>query len=359
MPAELVGSALTKVFAGGARALDGVSFRAAPGRVLALLGPSGCGKTTLLRLVAGLESATSGSLTLDGRPLRGVPPAARDVGFVFQNYALYPHLTVARNLTLALEMRRLPRDEIARRTAETAELLGLKDLLARHPAELSGGQQQRVALGRALIRRPRLYLMDEPLSNLDALLREEMRAELKSLFRRLSATVLYVTHDQSEAMSLADDVLLLREGRPCQLGPPDELYLRPANLFTATFVGSPRMTVWQGRSEGLNFVSGGVRLPLPPELAAETGLCAGIRPEDVDVATEPLPGGMDGILEMAEPLGDRTLLTIRLGELRLRALTRPQAPAGTLSVRIPREKVHWFSLATGERLGGGALHRHH
>jgi len=348
---ELVGTKLTKIFGGGARALDGVSFRTAPGRVLALLGPSGCGKTTLLRIVAGLESATSGSLTLDGLPLDRVPPAARDVGFVFQSYALYPHLTVTRNLSLALEVRRVARDEIARRVGETAELLGLTPLLSRHPAELSGGQQQRVALGRALIRQPRLYLMDEPLSNLDALLREEMRTELKGLFRRLSATVLYVTHDQAEAMSLADEVLVLKEGRICQSAPPEELYRRPSNLFVATFVGSPRMTVWRGRGEGLEFVSEGVRLPLPEALAGGSDLAAGIRPEDVEVLEGPPSSGLGGEIELAEPLGDRTLLTIRIGGLRLRALTRATARAGSVGVRIPPESVHWFSAATGARLG--------
>jgi len=350
VPGELVGTGLTKVFAGGTRALDGVSFRAAEGKVLALLGPSGCGKTTLLRVVAGLETATSGTLTLDGRPLDGVDAGARDVGFVFQSYALYPHLTVSRNLSLALEVRRLPRAEIAQRVAETAQLLGLTGLLSRHPAELSGGQQQRVAVGRALIRRPRLYLMDEPLSNLDALLREEMRAELKSLFRRLGATVLYVTHDQSEAMSLADEVLALKDGKVLQAAPPEELYRRPADLFTATFVGSPRMTVWRGRAEGTEFVSEGTRLPLPPGLRDGTELCAGIRPEDVEVGEGPLDDGLEGTVELEEPQGDRTLLTIRIGRLRLRALTRIRSSNGTLSVRIPRASLHWFDAATGRRL---------
>ncbi len=348
---DLVGTELTKVFPGGARALRGVSFRAAPGRVLALLGPSGCGKTTLLRLVAGLESATSGSLTLDGRPLEGVPPGDRDVGFVFQSYALYPHLTVRRNLSLSLEVRKLPREEIARRVSETARLLGLSDLLSRHPAQLSGGQQQRVALGRALVRRPRLYLMDEPLSNLDALLREETRAELKKLFRKLGATVLYVTHDQAEATSLSDDVLLLVDGEVCQQGTPDELYLRPANLFAATFVGSPRMTVWRGRAEGSAFVSGGVRLPLGAAFPDGAEVCAGFRPEDVELAQGDLPGGLEGEVEILEPLGERTLVTLRVGDLRLRALSRPPVPAGRLVARVPPERLHWFDAATGERRG--------
>jgi len=225
---------LTKVFPNGAKALDDVSFDVAPGRVLTLLGPSGCGKSTILRIVAGLEEATSGSVSLDGEPLDGVPPGARDVGFVFQNYALYPHLSVARNFSLALEARRLPRDEIASRVVETARLLGLEKLLDRRPGQLSGGQQQRVALGRALARRPRVYLMDEPLSNLDALLREEMRRELKALFDRVGKTVLYVTHDQSEAMSLSDEVIVLVAGRVRQAALPLDLYAQERGFHKIT-----------------------------------------------------------------------------------------------------------------------------
>ncbi len=278
---ELVAEDLRKVFAGGGRALDGVSFTARPGRVLTLLGPSGCGKSTLLRIVAGLEVPTDGHLTLDGQPLDGVPPGERDVGFVFQNYALYPHLTVARNLSLGLEARRLPRTEIEARIRETAQMLGIAELLARRPGQLSGGQQQRVALGRALARRPRLYLMDEPLSNLDALLREGMRAELKGLFRRLAATVLYVTHDQAEAMSLSDEILLLREGRAIQRAAPLEIYERPADLFTATFIGSPRLTVWRGRVDGGFFVGRAARVPLPGRFPSARTLDLGVRPEHV------------------------------------------------------------------------------
>ena len=349
MSGELVGRGLSKVFPGGVRALDDVSFRAAPGRVLTLLGPSGCGKSTLLRVVAGLEVPTAGSLHLDGRPLDGVPAGERDVGFVFQNYALYPHLTVRRNVSLALEVRKMPREEIERRVADTAVLLGLADLLDRRPAQLSGGQQQRVALGRALARRPRLYLMDEPLSNLDAVLREETRRDLKSLFRRLGATVLYVTHDQAEAMSLSDDVLVLKDGKVRQSAPPATLYARPADSFTATFVGSPRMTLWEGRRDGSFFAASGVRLPAPPG-ATEDHLRAGFRPEDVEVLDDAGAGALQGRVELAEPMGDRTLLTVRVGNETLRAFAPLGAPPDRVRMRIPPERIHWFSARSGLRL---------
>jgi multiple sugar transport system ATP-binding protein len=348
---ELTAEGIGKVFAGGARALENVSFAARPGRVLTLLGPSGCGKSTLLRIVAGLEAPTEGRLLLDGRPLEGVPPGERDVGFVFQNYALYPHLTVARNLSLGLEARGRPRAEIEEAVRETARLLGIEELLGRRPGQLSGGQQQRVALGRALVRRPRLYLMDEPLSNLDALLREAMRAELKSLFRKLSATVLYVTHDQAEAMSLSDEILLLRAGRALQCAPPLELYERPADLFTATFVGSPRLTVWRGRSEAGFFAGEGPRVPLPPSARNVASLDLGIRPEHVTVSTEPSPGGWPARLDLVEPIGDRALLTLRVGGETLRALAPHRDWAEELFASVEPARLLWFDAATGRRLG--------
>jgi ABC-type sugar transport system ATPase subunit len=351
---ELVAEDLGKVFPGGVRALDGVSFTARPGRVLTLLGPSGCGKSTLLRVVAGLDAPTSGRLVLDGRPLDDVPPGERDVGFVFQNYALYPHLPVARNLSLGLEARRLPRAEIDARVRETARMLGIADLLERRPGQLSGGQQQRVALGRALARRPALYLMDEPLSNLDALLREGMRGELKSLFRRLSATVLYVTHDQAEAMSLSDEILLLREGRVLQCAPPSEIYARPADLFTATFVGSPRLTVWSGRPEGGHFVGRGVRVPLPEGLDAAETLDLGVRPEHVRVTAEARPGAWPARLELTEPLGDRTLLTLRVGEESLRALSSESAWPDAVWATVDPPRWLFFDGRTGRRLVAGS-----
>jgi multiple sugar transport system ATP-binding protein len=347
----LHGQDLTKIFADGTCALDGVSFAAGAGRVLTLLGPSGCGKSTLLRIVAGLERATAGTLHLEGECLDDVPAGRRGVGFVFQNYALYPHLTVAGNLSLALETRRVPREEVRARVRETAELLGIDGLLGRRPGQLSGGQQQRVALGRALVRRPRLYLLDEPLSNLDALLREGMRAELKTLFARVGATVVYVTHDQTEAMSLSDDLAVMRAGRILQCGSPLEVYRRPADLFVATFVGSPRMTVWQGRREGGELVCRGVRVPLPDGVQAEGELCVGIRPEDVEVASHPLEGGWPARIVVTEPLGSRVLVTLRAGEEEARALVGPAAASAPLWMRWPSRRLHWFNGANGARLG--------
>jgi multiple sugar transport system ATP-binding protein len=348
---ELIGEGIGKTFAGGVRALADVSFRVRAGGVLALLGPSGCGKSTLLRIVAGLEAADAGRLTLDGARFDALPPGRRDVGFVFQSYALYPHLTVEENLTLALRVRRLPNAEIAARLREVCELLGIGELLERRPRQLSGGQQQRVALGRALVRRPRLYLMDEPLSNLDALLREEMRSELKALFRRLGATVLYVTHDQSEATALADEVLVLRAGKPAQLAPPQDVYARPADLFTATFVGSPRMTLWRGRRAAGSFEARGVRVPLPEALAGGPELYLGLRPEDVALSSEPHAEAWPAEVELVEPLGDRALITLRVGGERLRALlAAAAAPAGRTWARVPRERRHWFDAASERRL---------
>jgi multiple sugar transport system ATP-binding protein len=349
--AELRGEGIGKVFPGGVRALDGVSFVVRSGQVLTLLGPSGCGKSTLLRIIAGLDRATEGRLTRDGVPFDDVPPGRRDVGFVFQNYALYPHLTVARNLSLALEVRGLSRVEVQKRVAETAALLGIEGLLDRRPADLSGGQQQRVALGRALARRPRLYLMDEPLSNLDAVLRESMRGELKALFRRLEATVVYVTHDQAEALSLSDEVLVLRDGRALQSAPPLDLYARPADLFTATFVGSPRMTIWRGPRTNRVLTLRGLDVPVPAELGTSgRDVCVGIRPEDVEVSEVPLSGGLEGVVELAEALGDRTLLTIRVGEELVRVLAGARAWPEKLWLRLPSEKLHWFDAESERRL---------
>ena len=348
--AELRATGISKSFDGGVRALEDVSFTVAAGRVLALLGPSGCGKSTLLRLVAGLEEPTAGELSVDGRNLAGVSPGDRDVGFVFQNYALYPHLSVRRNLSLALEVRRLPAAEVDARIRETAELLGIGTLLDRRPGQLSGGQQQRVALGRALARRPRLYLMDEPLSNLDALLRETMRTELKALFRNLGATVLYVTHDQAEALSLADEVLLLKDGRVRQLAPPLEMYARPADLFAATFVGSPRMTTWRGRRDGSGFIAGEVALDMEPSLSTAGDLWLGVRPEDVRVSDASADGGLEAHIELAEPTGDRLLLTLAVKDQMLRALTPPRDWPQRVWVSLPAETRHWFDGRTERRL---------
>jgi multiple sugar transport system ATP-binding protein len=356
---ELKAEGIGKVFPDGTRALVGVSFSARAGRVLTLLGPSGCGKSTLLRIVAGLDSPTEGTLTLDGRRLDDVPPGARDVGFVFQNYALYPHLSVAGNMGLALRVRGVAKETIESRVRQTAALLGIERLLDRRPGQLSGGQQQRVALGRALVRRPSLYLLDEPLSNLDALLREDTRRELKALFSRVESIVLYVTHDQAEAMSLSDEVAVLRGGAIRQIASPLELYTRPADLFVATFVGSPRITLWSGRREGDWLLvppeegrsdDGVLRLRIPSRLSGGITLAAGIRPEDVEAATEALEGGWEARVELSEPLGARVLLTLDVKGRSLRTLVPPGGLPSRLFVRWPAERIHWFDAATEKRL---------
>jgi ABC-type sugar transport system ATPase subunit len=345
----LVADEIVKIFPPFTRALDGVSFRAPPGKVVALLGPSGCGKTTLLRIVAGLEQQSGGKLTMDGAPFDPVPPEKRDVGFVFQNYALYPHLSVAENLGLALRTRHVAADEREERVREVAERLGLGRLLDRKPAALSGGQQQRVALGRALVKRPRLYLLDEPLSNLDASLRDSMRGELKALFRAVEAPVLYVTHDQSEAMSLADDVILLSEGRVEQSSPPHQLYQAPESLFVATFVGSPRMNVWHAQALDSALDGQGVRAQAPPGLpeSKEWAIC--IRPEDVEVMASRAQGAWQAQVILAEPLGGRELLTLRVGRFEFRALAQPIEGAETVWVRWPAARLHWFAGERGRR----------
>ncbi|HET9317191.1 MAG TPA: ABC transporter ATP-binding protein [Vicinamibacteria bacterium] len=349
MSRELRAEGIGKVFPDGTRALSDVSFVAEPGRVLGLLGPSGCGKSTLLRIVAGLEEASEGRLLLDGERFDERPPGARGVGFVFQSYALYPHLSVRRNLSLALEVQGLPAEEVGARVRDTAARLGLESLLDRRPRQLSGGQQQRVALGRALARRPRLFLMDEPLSNLDALLREGMRSELKAMFRSLDAIVLYVTHDQAEALGLADEVLVLHDGLVRQRAAPLELYRRPADVFTAGFVGSPRMTLWRGARHGADLVVGRVRVPVPAGIAG-LDLWVGARPEDVEVRDAATPDSWPARVAVGEPTGDRILLTLDVAGQSLRALAAPRAWPEDVHVRIDPAKRHWFDGSTGLRV---------
>ncbi|HVC11437.1 MAG TPA: ABC transporter ATP-binding protein, partial [Burkholderiales bacterium] len=277
---------------GATRAVDDISFDAAEGRFLVLLGPSGCGKSTTLRLIAGLEQVSSGRVLIAGSDVTALPPAKRRLAMVFQSYALFPHLSVAENILFGLKVRRVAAAERAARLARVAALLGLEQLLARKPAQLSGGQQQRVALGRAIIAETPLCLMDEPLSNLDAQLRHDMRREIRALQQKLGITMVYVTHDQTEAMSMADQVILLRDGRVEQDGTPAELYDRPASVFTARFIGTPPMNV--------------VALPA---LAGE-GLLLGVRPEDVRIGAE----GLAATVQSSEYLGADSIVTCRVGE---------------------------------------------
>ena len=294
-----------KVYPGGIKAVNGVSLDVQDGEFLVLVGPSGCGKTTLLRMIAGLEEISGGAISIGDRVVNEVPPADRDIAMVFQNYALYPHMTVRRNMAFGLELRGFPKADIEKRVGDAAETLGLASMLDRKPKELSGGQRQRVALGRAIVRQPSAFLFDEPLSNLDAKLRVQMRAELKRLHRRLRTTTVYVTHDQEEAMTLGDRVVVMKDGVIQQLGRPLDVYEQPANRFVAGFLGSPPMNFLSGRVIGEHFEGAGLRLRLPaPAPAGEAVL--GLRPEHL--TERPTEGPCERLtlkVSVVEQLGDR------------------------------------------------------
>src|SRR5438105_7780729 len=268
---------VTKRFSEGAAALDDLTLEVADGEFLILVGPSGCGKTTALRLVAGLEKPTSGSIAIGGRIVNDVTPRDRDIAMVFQNYALYPHMTVYRNLAFGLKERHTPKAEIERRVREASAMLGLNDLLGRRPAQLSGGQRQRVAMGRALVREPKAFLLDEPLSNLDAKLRVQMRAELKRIHQRLGITTIYVTHDQLEAMPLGDRIVVMSAGEVQQIGRPQEVYKEPVNLFVAGFIGSPPMNLLRGSARGGRVEAG--ELAFSRDGVPDGDVVVGVRPE--------------------------------------------------------------------------------
>ncbi|MDW8319226.1 MAG: ABC transporter ATP-binding protein, partial [Anaerolineae bacterium] len=363
--AEVAVVGLSKRF-GGVVALDDVTWTFANGRLTVLVGPSGCGKSTLLRLVAGLEEPTRGRVLFDGRDVTAVPAWERNAAMVFQSYALYPHMTVFANLAFPLQARRMDKGEIRRRVEHTARLLGIEALLARKPRQLSGGQMQRVALGRAMVREPLVYLMDEPLSNLDAQLRVEMRGEIKRLQRALGVTTIYVTHDQAEAMTMADTLLVMRGGRVEQAGDPEAIYRRPASAFVAGFIGSPMINLIQGRLDeaAAAFAVGAARIPLPDALrsaAARLGhrpLLLGVRPEDVVVSPAPQPEFLPARAVVREPLGKEALLLLAVDFLPpaalLRAIVPPDlrpGPDETVWLRFPPERLHLFDEATGAAVG--------
>ena len=302
---------LSKEFPGGVRALDALDLDIADGEFFALLGPSGCGKTTLLRTIAGLESPTSGEVRIGDRVVTRLPPGARDVAMVFQDYALFPHMTVLDNIAYPLKIKRQPRERRAARADEVAGQLGLTGLMARRPAELSGGQQQRVALARAVATRPQAFLFDEPLSNLDARLRLEARTFLKRLQRELAVTTVFVTHDQAEALALADRIAVMEAGRIRQVGTPREVFGRPANTFVANFIGSTPMNLLPGVvQDGRVAVAGGT-LPLPASATGE--VIVGVRPEYVSLSTSPVDGALTGTVSIVEHLGTASLVTVEAG----------------------------------------------
>jgi sn-glycerol 3-phosphate transport system ATP-binding protein len=315
---------------GSVKAVDGVSFEAGVGKLVVLLGPSGCGKSTTLRLIAGLEPVTSGRILIGNEDVTELPPAARHIAMVFQSYALFPHLSVAENIVFGLKVRRVPAVEREKRLTQVAELLGLERLLDRKPSQLSGGQQQRVALGRAIIAEKPVCLMDEPLSNLDAQLRVEMRREIRALQQKLGITMLYVTHDQTEAMTMADQVILLREGRVEQDAPPAEMYTRPATLFAARFIGTPPMNILRLAPAKDGAMVAGTEGPIILRGDAD-GVLAGVRPEDVQLLAREGAPGLPARVTGIEYLGADSIVTCVAGSesLAVRAQGRVDVEAGT------------------------------
>jgi multiple sugar transport system ATP-binding protein len=303
---------VTKVYAGGVRAVDDVNLTIESGEFMVLVGPSGCGKSTLLRMIAGLEEITGGRALIGDRDVTHLSPRDRDIAMVFQNYALYPHLSVAKNLAYGLKVRKTPKEEIAKRVTEVARMLGLVELLDRRPGALSGGQRQRVAMGRAIVREPAAFLMDEPLSNLDAKLRVDMRAELARLHDRLGVTTVYVTHDQIEAMTLGQRVAVMRDGKIQQVDRPQHLYHHPANLFVAAFIGSPAMNLVDARVEDGHIAFAGYRIPLAPDRRpgelTDGSVVLGIRPQDFEDAAlaDPSLPTIEIVPAVIEELGSAT-----------------------------------------------------
>ena len=406
--AEITLESLTKVYSDGTKAVTGLELQVAAGEFVVFVGPSGCGKTTALRMIAGLESITSGHVRIDGRIVNDLPPKDRDIAMVFQNYALYPHMDAAKNMGFALKMRGIPKDEIDRRVKEAARILGLNDALRKKPRTLSGGQRQRVAMGRAIVRNPQAFLMDEPLSNLDAKLRVEMRAEISRIQRDLGVTTVYVTHDQTEAMTMGDRVVVMRSGFLQQIAAPKVLYERPRNLFVAEFIGSPAMNLVAATVAGVDgklWVSFGPhRLQLEPEtIVNHPGLdgysgrevVLGIRPEDMEdaaVVSAPRPHRRISVVcDIREDLGSEVYAHFRVAadavtsqevvealvvddagdEVAHMAAERARGEGVTFVARLERAssarerealdvevdlaRVHFFDPETGLRIGAGAV----
>jgi multiple sugar transport system ATP-binding protein len=342
--------ALSKRYPGSvALAVDSVSLDVVDGEFMVLLGPSGCGKSTTLRMIAGLESISAGELSIDGRRVESLPAKDRDIAMVFQSYALYPHMSVFDNLAFGLRRRGVKSAEIERRVREVAATLGLKDFLSRKPHALSGGQRQRVALGRAIVRDPKVFLFDEPLSNLDAALRVGMRGELIKLHHRLRATMIYVTHDQVEAMTMGERICIMNQGRVVQIGAPLDVYRQPADTFVAGFLGSPATNLMAGRFDSGSLAIGETRLPL----AGSGEVIFGIRPEDIriDGAT---PHAQAEVLAV-EPLGAETILRLRMpgvaADVMLRGARTLQPPIGSrVPLAFDLAAAHLFEPATGRRI---------
>ena len=344
---------------GATKVIHGIGFDISDGEFMVLVGPSGCGKSTLLRMLAGLEEISAGTISIDGRVVNDMESKDRDIAMVFQSYALYPHMTVADNMAFSLKLRKAAPTMIEERVAKAAKILNLEPYLKRYPRELSGGQRQRVAMGRAIVRDPKVFLFDEPLSNLDAKLRVAMRGEIKALHQRLKTTTVYVTHDQVEAMTMADRIVVMHDGRVEQIGTPLELYDRPGNLFVAQFIGSPAMNVIEGtvrRANGAAHVEAGagIRWPLGNASGGDGQRVAyGIRPEHLTLAGANAAGAVAGEIIVVEPTGAETELLLQAGEAQIVLVThgRPQVnPGDRVGLAVEPAMVHVFDQKTGQRL---------
>jgi multiple sugar transport system ATP-binding protein len=345
---------------GTTEVLHGVSVEIDDGEFVILVGPSGCGKSTLLRMIAGLENISAGEIAIGGRVVNNVAPKERDIAMVFQNYALYPHMTVRDNMAFALSLAKVPKGMIEQQVARAAQILGLAPYLNRYPRQLSGGQRQRVAMGRAIVRDPQVFLFDEPLSNLDAKLRVQMRAEIKELHQRLTTTTVYVTHDQIEAMTMADKIVVMNSGNVEQIGAPLELYDHPNNLFVAGFIGSPAMNFLQGRIEGGSFrAAGGAALPLPGRTNGSAGangaegkpIVYGVRPEHFQLSAEGLPA----TVHVIEPTGSETQVMADFAGTPIICAFRERVsakPGETIRITADPALVHLFDVDSGQRVGG-------
>jgi multiple sugar transport system ATP-binding protein len=337
---------------GPVEVLHGVSVDIADGEFVVLVGPSGCGKSTLLRMLAGLENITGGEIAIGGKVVNAVPPKDRDIAMVFQNYALYPHMTVFDNMAFSLTLAKAPRSVMEEEVGRAAKILGLEQLLHRYPRQLSGGQRQRVAMGRAIVRNPQVFLFDEPLSNLDAKLRVQMRAEIKELHQRLKVTTVYVTHDQIEAMTMADKIVVMNSGNIEQAGPPLELYDRPANLFVAGFIGSPAMNMLKGTVvDGTLRMDDGTEWPLPTNgtKRREGPAIYGVRPEHLRLDSQGIPA----TVQVIEPTGSETQVLMRIGGQPVIGAFRERVsakPGEILPVRPDTALVHLFDQQSGQRL---------
>lgn len=345
---------ISKVYPNGVRAVQPTSFNIEKGEFIVLVGPSGCGKSTLLRMIAGLEEITEGELSIADRVVNDIDPAERDIAMVFQNYALYPHMTVYNNMAYGLRNRGIGRDDIDKAVKEAASMLNLTEFLDRRPSQLSGGQRQRVAMGRAIVRKPALFLFDEPLSNLDAKLRGQMRIEIKALQRRLGVTSVYVTHDQVEAMTMADRIIVLNGGRIEQIGTPAEVYHRPASTFVASFMGAPPMNLLPARYNGNGRVhlSETVHIAAPVQADYSGEIRLGVRPENVGIVAASHPAALRFDLEFIEELGAGRLLHGKVGEngLIVHIPHTDPIPDSEVYVDLPKSALLMFDPATGNRI---------